>query len=66
MSIKYRVHYFESERGWGQDTFTRDFDSREEAQKAFDACNAKNTSARAPDYYSQARRIEVIDTELKP
>lgn len=62
--IKYRVHYVESERSWGQRYFTNDFDTREEAQKAHDECNARNTSITAPDYYIQANSISVIDTEL--
>lgn len=65
MSIKYRVHFMESERGWGQNYWTRDFDTREDAQKAFDDCNAKNTSMSAPDCYIQANKISVIDTEMK-
>lgn len=69
MSVKYRVHYVESERGWGQDYWHRDFTTREEAQAAYDECNNRNpppVNGRAPDYYIQANKIEVIDTELKP
>lgn len=58
--VKYRVHYVESERGWGQDYFHRDFDTHDEAKAAFEKCNAENTSITAPDYYIQTQRIEVI------
>jgi len=58
--VRYRVHYVESERGWGQNYFHRDFETREEAQKAYDECNAHNTSIRAPDHYIQANSIEEV------
>lgn len=59
--MKYRVHYYESERGWGSDRWTSDFDTREKAQKAFDECNAKNPPGPAPDYYIIATKIEEIE-----
>lgn len=63
--IKYRVHYVESERGWGQKYFHSDFDTREQAQREYDVTNARNTSITAPDYYVQAERITVVDDELE-
>lgn len=59
VNILYRVHCVESERGWGQDYFHVDFDTREEADKYFQETNARNTSISAPDYYIQANFIEV-------
>jgi hypothetical protein len=52
--IKWRVNFLESERGWGQDTWHNDYDTKEAALKAEADCNAKNTSPTAPDYYIQA------------
>lgn len=57
---KWRVHYMESERGWGQNYWETDYDTPEEAQAAYDETNAKNKSSVAPDYYIQANRIEEV------
>lgn len=57
---KWRVHYLESERGWGQSDWHVDYDTPEEAQAAYDDTNARNTSPVAPDYYIQAQKIEEI------
>lgn len=57
--LVYRVNCVESERGWGQNYFHRDFDTLEDAGKYFIETNDKNTSASAPDFYIQANSIEV-------
>ena len=44
MSVKYRVHLMESERGWGQDYWSEDYDSLEEAKERIRKVNADNTS----------------------
>lgn len=62
MTVKYRVFLLESERGWGRDTWTEDYDTYEEAKERIRSVNAENTAPVAPDYYMQAEdRIEVID-----
>ena len=61
----YRLHYVESERGWGQSYWHNDFATREEAEKAKQQCNAENTSLVAPDYYIVAQDIEEIVTDGK-
>ena len=53
-TLKYRVTYLESELGYGQSTFTNDFDTREEAEQSIKKTNAENTSLTAPDYYIKA------------
>lgn len=63
VNVIYRVHCVESERGWGQDYFHVDFDTREEAEKYFKETNAENTSIRAPDYYVQANSIEIKEVK---
>jgi hypothetical protein len=52
--FKYQITVLESERGWGQDTWTEDFDTPEEAQARINEINEKNKPGPAPDYYIQA------------
>lgn len=59
-NVKYRVQMMESERGWGQDYWHVDFDTREDAQAYLEETNAKNTSPTAPDYYVMALGIDVV------
>ncbi len=62
MPVKYRVHLMESERGWGQDYWSEDYDSLEEAKERIRKVNADNTSLVAPDWYMQAEeRIEAVE-----
>lgn len=61
VNVKYRVQMMESERGWGQDYWHVDFDSKSEAEKYMKDTNARNTSLTAPDYYIQALRVEMIE-----
>lgn len=57
----------ESERGWGQEYWTEDYDTLEEAMKRIRSVNAKNTSKHAPDWYMQAEtRVETIDDPEEP
>jgi len=70
MKKRYVIEFVESERGWGQDYWTEDFDSYEEAVKRYNECNARNTESVAPDYYIQANKMldwhdggKVIHTE---
>lgn len=60
-TIKYRVHYRESERGWGQDFFHVDYDTAKEALAAIKRSNDRNAkeyaaTKRVPDYYIQPER----------
>lgn len=49
---KYRVSYYESEKGWGCDSWTVDYDSEEEARAAYQECFDKYMKSNAtPDYY---------------
>lgn len=52
--FKYQITIMESERGWGRNEWTEDFDTREEAQERITYINSFNTSPVAPDYYMQA------------
>jgi len=61
VNVKFRVHGVDSERGWGQEYWEIDFDTRAEAEKFMTDINAKNTAKFAPDFYSQANSIEMIE-----
>lgn len=62
--MKHRIFLMESERGWGREYWTEDYDTLEEAMERIRSVNAQNTSARAPDYYMMAEnRVETIDDE---
>lgn len=65
--VMYRVFYTESERDWGQNHWSTDYDTFEEAKIMRDQCNQRNSDNFAqthavPDYYIQASdRIEVVE-----
>jgi hypothetical protein len=62
MALKYRIEVTESERGWGQDRWTEDFDSFAEAKARIESINAENTAEVAPDWYMVAKReITVVE-----
>lgn len=60
--MKYRIRLVESERGWGQEYWTEDFNTRAEAQERIRSVNAKNTAKVAPDFYIAAfPDIEIVE-----
>lgn len=59
VNVKFIVKMMESERGWGQDYWNEEYDTREEAEARMKSVNAKNTAAVAPDYYIKALGIEM-------
>jgi len=60
-NLKYRVYLMESERGWGQERWTEDYDTYEEALQRIQSVNDKNTAPVAPDWYMQAEeKIEAV------
>lgn len=61
VNVKFVVKMMESERGWGQDYWDEEFNTREEAEAHMKQTNARNTSIFAPDYYVQALRIEIVE-----
>jgi len=63
MATKYRIQVMESERGWGQDYWTEEYDTLEQAQLRIQEINSQNISLTAPDYYMQAQiGVEVIES----
>lgn len=56
MTIKYRVYFIESERGWGTKVDdTRDFNTENEARKFVKEYNDKhNPPGPTPDWYYMA------------
>lgn len=61
VNVKYRIKMMESERGWGQDYWDEDYDTRAEAEARMREVNSWNTSKIAPDYYMQALKIEMVE-----
>lgn len=47
----YVVEFFESEQGWGSETWYRGFSTEQEARQKADEVNAKNTASTAPVWY---------------
>jgi hypothetical protein len=57
-NIKYRVEYYESERGRGSDRWTTDYNSEKEAKDIVEETNLKyGGQAITPDYYIIATYI---------
>ena len=62
MPTVHRVHYFESERGWGSDQWQTDYTTEEEAQKMVKETNEKFcSSVITPDYYIKAEYLGPIN-----
>lgn len=61
VNVKFRVKMMESERGWGQDYWHEDYETRAEAEARMKSVNAKNISPTAPEYYVQALGIEIVE-----
>ena len=60
--IRYRIQLVESERGWGQEYWSEDFETYEEAVARIKEVNAQNTAAKAPDWYIAAETtVEAIE-----
>lgn len=52
---KYRVHYIESESGWGSNSWHTDYDTEQEAIKMVEDTNKKYCSSpNTPSYYIKA------------
>ncbi len=59
-NIKYRVEYYESERGWGSERWTTDYKTEKEAKAMVEETNLKYGGKEiTPDYY-------IIATYLGP
>ena len=54
MTVKFRINCTSSERGWGREYWTEDFNTLNEAKSRIKWYNDKNTALTAPDYYEQA------------
>jgi len=62
MTIKYRVDYYESERGWGNDSWTTEYATEQEALKATTETNEKYCSTSStPDYYIKATYVGPVE-----
>lgn len=56
--VVHRVHFVESERGWGQDRWHVDYDDRAEAERVYAENQPK--PGPTPDYYIITTSIEKI------
>jgi hypothetical protein len=63
MTTKYRINCTSSERGWGREFWTEDFDTLELAKARVKWYNDQNTAPMAPAYYEQAEET-VIAVEV--
>ena len=61
VNVKYIVNMMESERGWGQNYWDVEFDTRKQAEAYMKKINDQNTSPVAPDYYMQALGIKMVE-----
>lgn len=64
MKKKYRVHFIESERGWGQDRWHVDYDTEEEALAQIREVNGspENNLSYVPDHYIRcAPNVEIVE-----
>jgi hypothetical protein len=59
MATKFRINCLSSERGWGREYWTEDFDTLKEAKARIKWYNDQNTAAMAPDYYEQAEETVI-------
>ena len=57
MAVKFRINCLSSERGWGREYWTEDFDTLQEAKARIKWYDDRNTATHAPDYYEQAEDI---------
>jgi len=62
MNCKYRVDFWEHERGWGRRIdFQKFYDSKEDALNAIKEFNAQNTESTVPDWYMLAKGPYLVD-----
>ncbi len=60
--IKYRVHYLESESGWGSDSWTTDYDTEKEAREAYEQCwNEYMEKDETPSYYIRPTYLGAVE-----
>lgn len=60
--IKYRVHYHESEAGWGSDSWTTDYATEQEARNAFQECWGEYMEKDVtPSYYIRPTYIGAVE-----
>lgn len=67
--IRYRVHFYESESGWGSDEWTTDYLTEDEAKEAYQKCWDRHMNkASTPSYYirpTYVGKVEVNNSEHK-
>ena len=61
----WKVHIFESERGWGSDSWDVYFDSQQDAYEYRKKVNKDNPTDHVPDYYMMAYPPEKVKLTLR-
>ena len=62
MTVKFRIKCMSSERGWGRNYWTEEFNTIEEAKARIKHYNDQNTEEMAPDYYEIAfNNVEAVE-----
>lgn len=62
MKIKYRVNYYESESGWGSDSWNTDYDTEQEARKAYQECFDRYMGKTStPSYYIRPTYVGKVE-----
>lgn len=51
------VDFFESERGWGSDSWSNQYETEQEALDAVHACNKNNPTDHVPDHHIVATYV---------
>lgn len=62
--IKYRVHYYESERGWGSESWCVDYDTEREAKEEYQMCYDRYMGKpNTPNYYIVPTYIGAVEVK---
>ncbi len=61
----YRVQMYESERGWGSDSWYSYFDEEDQARRFYHENLPPQTASTVPDYYIISRKLEKFDPHNK-
>lgn len=60
--IMYRIHYYESESGWGSDSWHVDYHTEAEAKSAYQACFDKYMNkVPTPSYYVRPTYLGAVE-----
>lgn len=59
---KYRVHYYESESGWGSESWNTDYDTEQEAKEKYQECYDQfMNKSQTPNYYIRPTYVGAVE-----